>query len=377
MTHAPAVDTVVEFRRVSKTFGGGKAVDGVSFSVRRGEFFSILGPSGCGKTTSLRLLAGFEEPDPDGGLILIGGEVVNGRRPYERDVAMVFQSYALFPHLSVERNVAFGLEQRKRPRTEIRDRVKRALTTVRLDPAEFSRRMPLRLSGGQRQRVALARALVLEPAILLLDEPLGALDLQLRKQMQGELRALNRQLGITFIYVTHDQDEALAMSDRIAVMERSRIAQMGSPAEIYEAPRSPFVASFIGASNLLAGRVVEGDTGMVRVELAGGGSLAAPIPEGSPAAGMVQVVVRPERMSLLPAGDPAAGNAVAGVINEVFYHGNTVLVQVRLEVGGEVTVALRNDGALRQPLPWNAGMPVQVTWRPEDGLALAAVEPAP
>ncbi len=366
-------DIVAEFRRVSKTFGGGKAVEGVSFAVRRGEFFSILGPSGCGKTTTLRLLAGFEDPDPDGGRVLIGGEVVNGRRPYERDVAMVFQSYALFPHLSVERNIAFGLEQRRVPRPAIRDRVEQALVTVRLNPADFARRMPLRLSGGQRQRVALARALVLEPAILLLDEPLGALDLRLRKDMQGELRALNRELGITFIYVTHDQDEALAMSDRIAVMERSRVAQIGTPAEIYERPRSSFVASFIGASNLLTGRVSAASGGRLTVALADGHSFevgsAKPIPPGT----AVEVVVRPERMEL-GAGEAGTGaNRLAGVVSEVFYHGSTVQVQVRLGAGGEVTVALRNDGS-RPPVVWTAGQPVEVIWRPEDGRVLPVAE---
>jgi spermidine/putrescine transport system ATP-binding protein len=215
----------VEFRRVSKSFGATKAVDSISFNIERGEFFSILGPSGCGKTTTLRLLAGFETPDPDGGEVRILGEVVNDKRPYERQIAMVFQNYALFPHLTVERNIAFGLEQRRTPRTEIAGRVERAMDLVRLAPGTFARRSPAQLSGGQRQRVALARALVLDPAILLLDEPLGAIDLQLRKEMQLELKALNKQLRTTFLYVTHDQEEALTMSDRIAVMSHARVAQ--------------------------------------------------------------------------------------------------------------------------------------------------------
>ena len=206
-----------------------KAVNNVSFEIQRGEFFSMLGPSGCGKTTTLRLLAGFEEPDEDGGEVRLLGQVVNKKRPYERRVAMVFQNYALFPHLTVDRNVAFGLEQRNTPKNEITDRVRRALEMVRLKPDLFSRRMPAQLSGGQRQRVALARALVLEPAILLLDEPLGAIDLKLRKEMQLELKSLNKQLGTTFVYVTHDQEEALTMSDRIAVMDNARVAQLGTP----------------------------------------------------------------------------------------------------------------------------------------------------
>jgi spermidine/putrescine transport system ATP-binding protein len=219
----------VQLSRVSKTFGDVKAVQDVSFEVRRGEFFSLLGPSGCGKTTTLRLLAGFERPD-EGGEVRLMGEVVNRKRPYERRIGMVFQSYALFPHLSVRRNVAFGLEQRNTPKAEIEDRVRQALEMVRLQPGTFARRMPGQLSGGQRQRVALARALVLEPEILLLDEPLGAIDLKLRKEMQLELKALNQQLGTTFVYVTHDQEEALTMSDRIAVMDEGRVAQLGTPA---------------------------------------------------------------------------------------------------------------------------------------------------
>src|SRR5215210_1218651 len=245
---------VVQFSGVSKSFGEVKAVDDVSFDIQRGEFFSLLGPSGCGKTTTLRLLAGFEEPDEDGGEVRLLGETVNKKRPYERKIAMVFQNYALFPHLDVSRNVSFGLEQRKTPKTEIEGRVGRALEMVRLKPDTFARRMPGQLSGGQRQRVALARALVLEPAILLLDEPLGAIDLKLRKEMQLELKTLNKQLGTTFIYVTHDQEEALTMSDRIAVMDMGRVAQLGTPAEIYENPRTAFVAEFIGQSNFFEGR---------------------------------------------------------------------------------------------------------------------------
>ncbi|HTG50937.1 MAG TPA: ATP-binding cassette domain-containing protein, partial [Gemmatimonadales bacterium] len=233
---------VVQLAHVTKTFGDVKAVNDISLDIQRGEFFSMLGPSGCGKTTTLRLLAGFEQPDEDGGEVRLMGEVVNRRRPYERKVAMVFQNYALFPHLSVERNVAFGLEQRKLPKPKVADQVRDALQMVRLKPDVFAHRMPSQLSGGQRQRVALARALVLEPAILLLDEPLGAIDLKLRKEMQLELKALNKQLGTTFVYVTHDQEEALTMSDRIAVMDGGLVGQVASPRELYERPATPFVA---------------------------------------------------------------------------------------------------------------------------------------
>src|SRR6478609_4071827 len=214
---------LVEFRGVSKSFGTHRAVDGVSLEIARGEFFSLLGPSGCGKTTTLRLLAGLESPDD--GEIHLDGRPIHGTPAWERPLSMVFQSYALFPHMSVGENVAFGLEKRKVPKSEIATRVNSALDLVRLSPATYASRSPAQLSGGQRQRVALARALVVEPTILLLDEPLGALDLQLRKEMQLELRALNRQLGITFVYVTHDQEEALTLSDRIAVMADAQVAQ--------------------------------------------------------------------------------------------------------------------------------------------------------
>jgi len=333
---------IVEFLGVSKSFDAVKAVDAVSFEIRRGEFFSLLGPSGCGKTTTLRLLAGLEDPDP-GGQIRIGGESTAGKRPYDRRLGMVFQSYALFPHLSVERNVAYGLERHGIGKRAIPGRVARALELVRLDPSRFARRRPQELSGGQRQRVALARALVLEPEILLLDEPLGAIDLQLRKAMQLELKQLNRRLGVTFVYVTHDQDEALTMSDRIAVMDRGRIAQVGTAAEIYESPRSPFVASFIGETNLF------------------------------PGSGGRQIAVRPERIELLrpPLGDtPSGGVARPGTVDEVIYQGEMIRVLVALSDGTRVTVALRNEGQLTRPLPWARGDAAVVSWRAEDARLL-------
>ena len=334
---------IAQFLRVSKSFGAARAVDAVSFDIARGEFFSLLGPSGCGKTTTLRLLAGFEEPDADGGDIRIGGVSALRMRPYERNLGMVFQSYALFPHLSVERNVAFGLERRRVNRPDIARRVADALATVRLDPAEFGQRRPTELSGGQRQRVALARALVLEPEMLLLDEPLAATDEKLRRAMQLELRQLNRTLGITFVYVTHDQDEALTMSDRIAVMDRGRIAQIGSPAEIYEHPRTEFVATFIGEANLF-----EGDDG-------------------------ARFAVRPERMALAGGGDslPAGYRSLPGVVEEVIYQGEMLRVLIRLDEGRRCTAALRNEGQLTRPLPWTPGTAVSVGWKPGDGSLLA------
>jgi len=371
-----AAPPIVEFRRVSKSFGELHAVHAVSFAIHRGEFFSLLGPSGCGKTTTLRLLAGFETPDPDGGEVRIEGAVVNERRPYERKIGMVFQNYALFPHLSVERNIAFGLEQHKTPPTEIPGRVERALELVRLAPATFARRRPNQLSGGQRQRVALARALVLEPAILLLDEPLGALDLKLRKEMQLELKALNRELAMTFVYVTHDQEEALTMSDRIAVMSEARIAQLGTPAEIYENPRTPFVAGFIGEVNFFGGTANgrgDGDAHAWTLTGADGQVLAIPDHPSLREGADVRIAVRPEWLDLARPGEaPAGENALAGAVREVVYLGETMHVVVALTSGAVVRVALRNEGQLLKPLPWRRGDAALVTWRPEDCQVLEA-----
>jgi spermidine/putrescine ABC transporter ATP-binding subunit len=356
----------VQLSHVSKTFGDVQAVRDVSFEVRRGEFFSLLGPSGCGKTTTLRLLAGFEEPD-DGGEVRLMGEVVNRKRPYERKIGMVFQSYALFPHLSVERNVAFGLEQRKTPRVEIRDRVRRALELVRLDSGRFARRMPGQLSGGQRQRVALARALVLEPEILLLDEPLGAIDLKLRKEMQLELKALNHQLGTTFVYVTHDQEEALTMSDRIAVMAEGRVAQLGTPAEIYENPRTVFVAGFIGESNFFGGRVERRDGGRWEVRTSDGGRFTVPDHPALREGEALRIAVRPEWMDVWrPDAVPDGRNAVRGKVRDVIYLGETMHLIVAVPGRQDVRVAVRNEGQLTKPLPWKRGDEAVVAWRPED-----------
>ncbi len=367
------MDDVVEFVRVSKTFAAYRAVDNISFEVRRGEFFSILGPSGCGKTTTLRLLAGFEQPDADGGEVRLLGERVNERRPYERQIAMVFQSYALFPHLSVERNVAFGLEMRAVSASDVPKRVAAALELVRLDPGVFGRRMPAQLSGGQRQRVALARALVLEPALLLLDEPLGAIDLKLRKEMQFELKQLNRQLGTTFVYVTHDQEEALTMSDRIAVMSNSRIAQLGSPAEIYENPRTPFVARFIGESNFLEGTAVEPDGEGWLVVDDGGHRWHLPAGPGVAGGRRVSVAVRPEWLDLFRPGEtPAGENVLPGIVRDVVYLGETLHVVVRVAPERDLTVALRNEGQLARPLPWARGDAVHLGWLPGDSQVLEA-----
>ncbi len=358
---------VVELRRVSKSFTAGtRAVHDVSFAIERGEFFSLLGPSGCGKTTTLRLIAGFETPDGDGEVRIMGA-VVNDRRPYDRPLAMVFQNYALFPHLTVERNVSFGLEQRHTPKSEIGDRVRAALSLVRLAPETFARRNPTQLSGGQRQRVALARALVLEPAILLLDEPLGAIDLQLRKEMQLELKGLNKQLGTTFIYVTHDQEEALTMSDRIAVMSNGRVAQLGTPAEVYENPRTAFVAKFIGESNFLDGRITDRSEAWWDVERSGGTRFRVPAMNGLAQGQTIRIAVRPEWLDLVrPGAVPPGENALAGSVRDVIYLGETMHVVVALPHATDITVALRNEGQLINPLPWRRGDDAVVAWKPED-----------
>jgi len=342
-------------------------VTSLSLQIPPGEFFSLLGPSGCGKTTTLRLLAGLEEPDRDGGAIFIDGVPVTDRRPYERDLSMVFQHYALFPHLSVARNVAFGLEQRSVPAAERVRRVRDTLALVRLDPGQFGNRMPSELSGGQRQRVALARALVIKPSILLLDEPLGAIDLKLRKQMQLELKALNRTLGITFVYVTHDQEEALTLSDRIAVMDQGRVIQIGAPAEIYECPRSAFVAEFIGESNFLSGIAREERDGLWTI---GGNELEFQIPAqpgigtGSP----INVAVRPEWLRVCPPGQAShEANRIPATVREVVYLGETLQVVAEVTATRQtMRVTVPNEGQLKNPIVWNPGDEVVLTWLPGD-----------
>src|SRR6188472_2130160 len=262
----------VRLERVTKQFGDVAAVDDLSLDIEEGEFFSMLGPSGCGKTTTLRMIGGFE--DPTYGTVYLGGRDVTDLPPYKRDVNTVFQSYALFPHLNVFENVAFGLRRRKVGKDEVGTRVKDALKLV--DLVGFEERKPPQMSGGQQQRVALARALVNHPKVLLLDEPLGALDLKLRKQMQLELKRIQQEVGITFIYVTHDQEEAMTMSNRLAVMRQGRIEQLGAPEDVYENPATEFVAGFLGASNLLEGEVKESTNGRSTVLLTHGGTVTVP-----------------------------------------------------------------------------------------------------
>ena len=320
--------SAVSFRQVSRHYGEVRAVDDVSFDIADGEFFSMLGPSGSGKTTCLRLIAGFEQPSA--GEVVVHGRNMAGVPPYERDVNTVFQDYALFPHMTVAENVAYGLMIRRIPKPERQAAAEKMLAMVAL--GGLGGRRPSQLSGGQRQRVALARALVNKPGVLLLDEPLGALDLKLREQMQVELKAIQRQVSITFIYVTHDQGEALSMSDRIAVFNKGRIEQIGSPAEIYEHPASVFVAGFVGVSNLVSGPA------------------AASIPGVPPA-----FSIRPEKIHIAAPGSaaPADACAVDGTISSVLYLGASTRFPVAL-AGGEETAS---TALARQ------GQPVRLIWQ--------------
>ena len=291
----------VRFERVSKLYGPVVAVKELTLEVERGEFFTLLGPSGCGKTTTLRMVAGFEQPSA--GRVLLDGVNVVGRPAFQRPTNTVFQSYALFPHLSVEDNVAFGLRRKRVPRDEARRRVAEELERVGL--AGEARRRPRQLSGGQQQRVALARALVNLPTVLLLDEPLGALDLKLRKQLQVELKRIHREVGITFVYVTHDQEEALTMSDRIAVMNHGEVKQVASPEAVYERPATAFVAGFIGVSNLMPGTVERVVGASAELRLDAGVALTVPAPDGLRAGTRCHAVVRPEKLELSAAGSEA------------------------------------------------------------------------
>ena len=332
-----AAETDVRLEGLRKQYADVVAVAGVDLDVARGEFFTMLGPSGSGKTTTLRLIAGFETPDA--GRVLLRGRDVTGDPPFARDVNTVFQDYALFPHMSVEENVAYGLKIKKVPRGERRRRVDDALETVRL--GGYGSRRPAQLSGGQRQRVALARAIVNRPRVLLLDEPLGALDLKLRQEMQIELKRIQREVGITFVYVTHDQDEALTMSDRIAVFNHGRIEQIGPPAEVYEHPRTSFVAGFVGVSNVL-----ERD----------GKSHS----------------VRPEKIRILADGErpDAEMHTETGRVREVVYAGMATRYIVELDGGGELTVVTQNLETTSSQALEARGSRVLLAWRPEHTLTL-------
>jgi spermidine/putrescine transport system ATP-binding protein len=336
----------LEVRDLTKRYSPQVSVGPISFEVREGEFFSLLGPSGCGKTTTLRCIAGFETLS--GGSIRVGGERLDDKPPHRRDVGLVFQNYALFPHLTVFDNVAFGLRLRRVPKTQIADRVDRILQLV--DLAGMTTRIPAQLSGGQQQRVAIARSLVLEPRILMFDEPLSNLDFKLRLQMREELRNLQRRLGKTSIYVTHDQTEALALSDRIAVLSNGRIEQIGTPDEIYERPISAFVAEFIGSSNMLPVRIVERGGDVTLVETKGGLRLLC-LAAGDAAHGAADLaaLVRPERVHVEAAGGAAAPreNRVAARIADVTYLGEDLHLGLELSGGDRLRAAMKNANAAR------------------------------
>jgi spermidine/putrescine transport system ATP-binding protein len=352
--------SAIRFEGVTKRFGEAVAVDDLNLEIQRGEFFSLLGPSGCGKTTTLRMVGGFEQPSE--GHIFLEGEPVETVPPYKRNVNTVFQSYALFEHLSIEDNVAFGLKRRKVDRDETRRRVAEALELVELHERGDAR--PRELSGGQKQRVALARALVNRPSVLLLDEPLGALDLKLRKQMQVELKGIQREVGITFLYVTHDQEEALAMSDRIAVMEGGLIQQCGSPEDIYEHPQGPFVAGFIGVSNLLPGVCENGG-----VRLAAGTVCEADVPADCSSGAEVQLSVRPEKIAVDEEIESGMVT-VEGTIVERVYVGTSTQIIVELWPGLRLMALEQNWIRARSDDRWEIGQRVKLGWRPEHALVL-------
>jgi spermidine/putrescine transport system ATP-binding protein len=336
------------------------AVRGIDLTIRKGEFFSMLGPSGCGKTTTMRMIAGFEEPTR--GTVRLDGRDVTAAPPNKRDVNMVFQSYALFPHMSVFENVAFGLRRKSVPKDQVTRQVGEMLEIVDLTGRE--QRRPRELSGGQQQRVALARALVNHPKALLLDEPLGALDLKLRQAMQVELKRIQREVGITFVYVTHDQNEALTMSDRIAVMNDGVIEHLGPPREIYEHPATRFVAGFIGTSNLLTGSLAQVTDGQGVIEVSPDERIIVPAGRSGLAAGQqVELTVRPEKIELAAGPGPAGGCALRGTVTEVVYLGTSTSFSVRTTTGADVVVFQQNSASAAAPV--SRGDEVWLTWDPQ------------
>ena len=362
-------DADIHLERVTKRFGETTAVDDLTLSIPRGAFYALLGPSGCGKTTSLRMIGGFE--DPTEGRVYLGGDEVTQLPPYKRDVNTVFQSYALFPHLSVEKNVAFGLERKKISKSDVSTRVGEALEMVQL--GQYGKRKPAQLSGGQQQRVALARALVNRPRALLLDEPLGALDLRLRKQLQIQLKGIQREVGVTFVHVTHDQEEAMTMADTIAVMSDGKIEQAGSAAELYERPRTEFVANFLGVSNLVDARLRASQNGHSTVETHDGATLNVPSdrigPHGTDA---VRIGVRPEKVTLSPAGaDVVSGhNVLRGKVIVASFLGVSIQYVIQAAGGEELTVFAQNlDGA--EPESLGPGREVQLAWDPQHTFVVA------
>src|SRR6266508_4302216 len=362
----PAARPLVRFEGVRKRFSGAVAVDGVSLDIFEGEFFALLGPSGCGKTTLLRLLAGLETPEE--GRILLDGKDLAPVPPHRRPVNMMFQSYALFPHLTVAGNVAFGLKQEGLPKPEIAARVAEMLALVKLEG--FGQRKPHQLSGGQRQRVALARSLVKRPRVLLLDEPLAALDKKLRGETQFELMHLKERLGLTFVIVTHDQQEAMTVADRIAVMDHGRLVQVATPPELYERPNSRWVADFIGEVNLIEGRVVDVGASETVIASVAAGRLRALSPTDVKPGDAVWVALRPEKVRIAHAPPPTDGeNCVAGQVGNIGYLGDLSVYKVRLDNGTVMKAAVANVTRLvERPIGWDDR--VWLSWAPEAAMVL-------
>ncbi|WP_040638769.1 ABC transporter ATP-binding protein [Microvirga lotononidis] len=365
----PDAKPLIRFDNVTKRFGDAVAVDHLSLNIFEGEFFCLLGPSGCGKTTLMRMLAGFETPSE--GTITLGHQSLAGVPPYRRPVNMMFQSYALFPHMSVEKNIAFGLKQDGMPKNQIAERVGEMLRLVQLE--KLARRYPSQLSGGQRQRVALARALAKKPKVLLLDEPLGALDKKLREETQFELMDIQHELGMTFVVVTHDQEEAMTMADRIAVMDHGRIAQVATPGEIYEQPKTRFIAEFVGDVNILEGHVQGQENGLWRVQTA---SAQVPLTIDDPdevlhSGQAVAIAVRPEKMVIQrdpPRSD--ALNVLTGEVWDIGYLGDWTVYRVKLATGEILRVSRANASRfVENPIDWDEQ--VYVTFAPDAAVILA------
>jgi spermidine/putrescine transport system ATP-binding protein len=371
--HTEGLEPVVVLDHVTKRFRSVTAVDDLSLALFAGEFFSLLGPSGCGKTTTLRMIGGFEQVDS--GRILLQGRDVGRAPPNRRPVNTVFQTYALFSHLNVYDNVAFGLKEQRKPRGEIQEAVREALALVQL--TGFESRRPRQLSGGQQQRVALARAIVNRPKVLLLDEPLGALDLKLRRAMQVELKGLQRTLGIAFLYVTHDQEEALIMSDRIGVMEAGRLKQVGTPEEVYNRPLTPYVADFVGEANMIECQVLSGSDERMSFRISSGYEGAAPGERGLQAGMNARLVIRPEKIDICAHGDAErgaveAGVDLAGVVREEFFVGSHHRFLVELADGQRVTVLLPNRGpGGGRP---RTGERVKMSWSEDDAWLISATQ---
>lgn len=360
---------LVVLENISKHFGGNhaRAVDNINLTIYEGELFALLGPSGCGKTTLMRMLAGFETPDT--GKITMNGIDMTHVPPYERPVNIMFQSYALFPHMTVEQNVAFGLQQEKIPKDEIRQRVKDALSMVKM--SDFSHRKPRQLSGGQQQRVALARSLIKRPKLLLLDEPLGALDRKIREHTQIELINIQNMLGITFVMVTHDQEEAMSMANRIGVMDLGQILQIGTPEEIYESPNSRFVADFIGSINMFTGTVIAGEkAGEAMVESKESGSIIrVQHKQALPSGTQVWVAVRPEEMDISTSPAPSNENQIKGMIIDIAFLGESIIYHVRLASEKIVTVRIATN-ARNKNADFVVGGNVFLSWYDSDGVLL-------